>query len=75
FGQLFGTGVFALYQQQGAAFVPTYNQLLRSCGSADVADVAASVGIDIRSKAFWENSLNVYKAYIEEFITLADRLF
>lgn len=75
FGQLFGTGVFALYQQQGVAFVPTYNRLLRSCGSADVADVAASVGIDIRSKAFWENSLNVYKAYIEEFITLADRLF
>ena len=75
FGQLFGTGVYALYQQEGAAFVPTYNQLLRSCGSADVADVAASVGIDIRSKAFWANSLTVYTDYINEFIALADRLF
>lgn len=53
FGLLFGKGVFAQYLQKGDAFVPVYNQLLRSCGSDTVANVAASVGIDVRSVDFW----------------------
>ena len=74
FGQLFGVGVYAQYKAQGASFVPKYNQLLRSCGSGMVADVAASVGIDVRSVDFWRSSLDVYKKQIEEFIALADEL-
>ena len=74
FGQLFGTGVYAQYKQEGASFVPKYCKLLRSCGSGMVADVAASVGIDVRSVDFWRESLNVYVKEIEEFIRLADEL-
>ncbi|MBQ9264358.1 MAG: M3 family oligoendopeptidase [Clostridia bacterium] len=74
FGQLFGVGMFAQYKQEGAAFVPKYNQLLRSCGSGLVADVAASVGIDVRDPDFWRASLKVYTDEIEEFIALADKL-
>ncbi len=74
FGQLFGAGVFAQYKQEGASFVPKYCKLLRSCGSGMVADVAASVGIDVRSADFWRTSLNVYVEEIEEFIKLADEL-
>ena len=74
FGQLFGAGVFAQYQEKGADFVPKYNQLLRSCGSGMIADVAASVGIDVRSMDFWRSSLRVYEKEIDEFIALADEL-
>lgn len=74
FGQLFGMGVFVQYQREGAAFVPKYNQLLRSCGSGLVADVAASVGIDVRSVDFWRSSLKIYEREIDEFIALADEL-
>ena len=74
FGQLFGAGVYAQYKQEGASFVPKYNQLLRSCGSGMVADVAKSVGIDVRSVDFWRESLKVYEREIEEFIKLADEL-
>ena len=74
FGQLFGTGIYAKYRQEGASFVPKYNRLLRSCGSGMVADVAASVGIDVRSVDFWRESLTVYEREIEEFIRLADEL-
>ena len=74
FGQLFGVGVYAQYRQEGASFVPKYCQLLRSCGSGMVADVAASVGIDVRSVDFWRESLNVYVKEIDEFISLADEL-
>ncbi len=72
FGLLFGKGVFAQYLEQGADFVPTYNQLLRSCGSDKVADVAASVGIDVRSVDFWRASLKVITDDIDLFIKLAD---
>ena len=74
FGQLFGAGVYAQYKREGAAFVPKYCKLLRSCGSGMVADVAASVGIDVRSADFWRESLNVYVKEIEAFIRLADEL-
>lgn len=74
FGQLFGAGVYAQYVEQGADFVPKYNQLLRSCGSGMISDVAASVGIDVRSVDFWRTSLKVYEQQIEEFIALADEL-
>lgn len=73
FGELFGKGVFAQYLTEGGAFVPKYNQLLRSCGSAPVAEVAASVGIDVRSEAFWRASLEVIKEEIDRFCALAER--
>ena len=74
FGQLFGTGVYAQYKAEGPSFVPKYNQLLRSCGSGMIADVAKSVGIDVHSVDFWRASLNVYVKQIDEFIALADEM-
>lgn len=72
FGLLFGKGVFAQYQEKGAAFVPTYNQLLRSCGSDDIAQVAMSVGIDVHSVDFWRESLRLIEKDIQLFNKLAD---
>ncbi len=72
FGLLFGKGVFARWLEKGEAFVPDYCKLLRSCGSAPVAEVAASVGIDVRSEAFWCSSLEVIRKDIDEFCRLAE---
>lgn len=72
FGLLFGKGVFAQYLQKGEAFVPEYCQLLRSCGSGTVAEVAASVGIDVRSVDFWRSSLEVIRQDIDEFCRLCE---
>ncbi len=73
FGLLFGLGVFAKYKEQGAAFLPQYNALLARCGSAKVADVAASVGIDVRSADYWRSALEIIKAEADEFCRLADQ--
>ena len=70
FGLLFGKGVFARYLDKGAAFVPEYCRLLRSCGSGTIADVAASVGIDVRSADFWRSSLAVIRSDIDRFCSL-----
>ncbi|MDY4137909.1 MAG: M3 family oligoendopeptidase [Eubacteriales bacterium] len=70
FGDLFGKGVFAQWLEKGDAFVEDYCKLLRSCGSASIADVAASVGIDVRSVDFWRSSLEVVRKDIDEFCAL-----
>ena len=74
FGLLFGKGVFAQYLEKGEAFVEDYCRLLRLCGSASVADVAASVGIDVRQPDFWRSSLEVIKKDIDEFCALGEAL-
>ncbi len=70
FGLLFGTGLYAIYQQRGAAFVPDYKHLLASTGEAPAADLAARFGIDIRSRKFWEGSLGVIGKRIERYCAL-----
>ncbi|NLI20534.1 MAG: M3 family oligoendopeptidase [Clostridiales bacterium] len=73
FGLLFGLGVFQKYRAIGPAFLPDYDALLARCGGASVADVAASVGIDVRSVAYWRSALDVLRGEIDEFETLAAR--
>ena len=73
FGLLFGLGVFRKYQQEGASFMPKYDALLASCGSGKVADVAASVGIDVRSADYWRSALDVIRTEVDEFIRLCDK--
>ena len=66
--------MYALYEKEGASFMPRYDALLASCGSGKVADVAASVGIDVRSADYWRGALKVVKGEVDEFIRLADKL-
>ncbi len=73
FGLLFGKGVFAQYLEKGSAFVDDYCKLLRMCGSAKVADVAQSVGINVRDTQFWRSSLEVIRKDIDEFCRLAEK--
>ncbi len=73
FGLLFAKGVFAQYLEKGDAFVPAYNQLLRSCGNGTVYDVARSVGIDVRSVDFWRSSLRIVTEEIDRFVSLCDK--
>ncbi len=66
FGQLFAVGVYALYEQKGAAFLGDYEKLLRMAGSGDVREVAAGVGIDVADVNFWRTSLRVFEKKLEE---------
>jgi oligoendopeptidase F len=70
FGLLFGTGLFAIYQQQGAAFVPSYTNLLASTGEGMAGELAERFGIDIRTRGFWEQSLNIIGKRIDQYKSL-----
>jgi pepF/M3 family oligoendopeptidase len=70
FGLLFGTGLYALYQSRGPAFVADYEALLASTGLAAPAELAARFGIDIRQPQFWRDSLAVIERRIDRYLTL-----
>lgn len=70
FGLLFGTGLYAIYQDRGAAFVPDYKALLASTGMGDAATLAARFGIDIRQPDFWRGSVNIISKRVERYLAL-----
>ena len=70
FGLLFAIGLYAIYEQRGAAFVDDYRALLASTGEAPAAELAARFGIDLRSRKFWEDSLAVIERKIERYCAL-----
>ncbi|MCW5851434.1 MAG: M3 family oligoendopeptidase [Anaerolineae bacterium] len=72
FGLLFGLGLYALYQQDADAFRASYDELLASTGMADAATLAQRFGIDIRSQAFWQGSLDIVRHDIDRFEALVN---
>ncbi|NLO84308.1 MAG: M3 family oligoendopeptidase [Clostridiales bacterium] len=73
FGLLFGLGVYAKYQAEGSSFMTKYDALLASCGSDKIPEVAASVGIDVRSADYWRSALDVIRAEVDEFEKLCEK--
>lgn len=73
FGLLFAKGLYAEYLKRGDDFVAQYDQLLAVTGKKSVADVAAIMGVDVRSVDFWRNSLGLIEKDIETFLELADQ--
>ncbi len=72
FGQLFGLGLYARYQEDPERFVAGYDDLLSSTGLAGAATLAARFGIDIRMPDFWRASLDIVRADIDRFEQLID---
>ncbi len=73
FGLLFGKGIFAQYKKQPEGFVEEYKALLKATGSNNIVDVAKRMDIDVRDKAFWEQSLTEIKGDIDEFCELVEK--
>ena len=72
FGQLFASGLYALYLEKGADFWRLYDRLLRESGSGTVREVAASAGIDAADAAFWQGALKLYEDKLNQLEALAE---
>ena len=70
FGELLVLALVRQYDEQGAAFVPKYLELLGSGGSASPPELLARVGLDITDPGFWEGGL----ALLEEMVAEAEQL-
>jgi pepF/M3 family oligoendopeptidase len=74
FGLLFGLGLYAIYGKRGKAFVADYDSLLGSTGLGMAADLARRFGIDIRTRAFWEDGLGYVGGLIDRYERLVASL-
>jgi len=70
FGLLFGTGLYAIYQQRGAEFVEDYKSLLASTGEAMAADLADRFEINIRTRKFWDDSIAIIAKSVDRYCEL-----
>lgn len=61
FGQLFGLGLYGLYQQEGPSFAPKYREILRSSGALSAVEVARRAGFDIESPEFWRTAMRMFE--------------
>ncbi len=73
FGGLFARGLYARYEQEGEAFVPVYCDLLSRFGSDTIANVTASVGIDVTTPDFWRSAVESVLVQVRRFVELADK--
>jgi oligoendopeptidase F len=58
FGYLLSRGLYAMFKQEGASFLPKYEEFLRFAGS-DTAEkvVKRTMGIDIEKTDFWADAI------------------
>jgi pepF/M3 family oligoendopeptidase len=70
FGLLFGTGLYAIYQERGNEFIPAYQDLLACTGEGTAEQLAAGFGIDLRAPEFWRGSLDVIAERVRRYEAL-----
>ena len=72
FGGLFARGLYAMYEKEGAAFVPKYKKLLHTTTVATAEDTAKVAGIDLTDKEFWRGALQTIAEQIDAFCALVE---
>ena len=71
FGNLLALAIYARYEAEGAAFVPSYLQLLAAGGSESPNELAKLVGVDLTDPEFWNAGLKVIEGQLAEAESLA----
>ena len=72
FGGLFARGLYAQYQEEGAAFVPKYKKLLYTTAVATAEDAAKVAAVDLTDRNFWCAALQTIVNEIDQFCSLLE---
>jgi oligoendopeptidase F len=59
YGQLLALAVYGRYEEEGAAFVPAYLELLAAGGSKPPEELGRIVGVDLADPGFWDLGLAI----------------
>ncbi len=74
FGFLLSRGLFARFREEGAAFLPRYEDFLRRSGADTAENVAReSIGADLESPGFWLEAIDTLREPIERLEDLWSR--
>jgi oligoendopeptidase F len=65
FGQLLALAVYHRYEEDGAAFVPRYLDMLSAGGSLPPEDLGRIVGCNLTDPTFWQGGLDIIDARID----------
>ncbi len=71
YGLLFGLGLFARYREDPDRFRAGYDTLLSRAGMDTAEELGAAFGFDVSDEAFWTASLDVVRARIADYRSLA----
>jgi oligoendopeptidase F len=66
FGELLVLALYALYREQGAAFVPGYLEMLASGGSERPEAVVSRAGLDLKDAQLWQRGLGMLEEMIQQ---------
>jgi oligoendopeptidase F len=66
YGQLLALSVYERYEQEGAALVPRYLELLAAGGSKSPEELAQIVGIDLADPGFWDAGLELVERQLTQ---------
>ena len=67
FGQLFGLGLYALYEKRGESFRETYDSILYRTSRSSAVDVTKFAGFDIEGPDFWRQGIQVISRFVDQF--------
>ena len=65
FGQLLALSVYRRYEEDGAAFVPRYLEMLGAGGSLPPEELGRLVGCDLADPGFWHGGLAIIEGQID----------
>jgi oligoendopeptidase F len=65
YGQLLAMSVYRRYQEEGEAFVPSYERMLAAGGSRPPEEIAAIAGIDLADPSFWDAGLELVAGQLD----------
>ena len=65
YGQLLALSVYRRYREEGAAFVPSYLEMLAAGGSMLPEDLGRIVGIDLADPGFWSSGLDLVQEQLD----------
>lgn len=63
FGELLSMSLFARYKKEGSAFIPAIEKVLAYGGSESPDKVLKEIGVDMRSKRFWQGGFDIVKEW------------
>jgi oligoendopeptidase F len=74
FGELLVLALYRRYEQQGAAFVPRYLELLEAGGSGAPVDLLRPLGVDVNDPAFWDQGMALLAEWLARAEALAEQV-
>jgi oligoendopeptidase F len=75
FGYLLSRGLFAVFERDGASFLPKYEEFLRRSGSDTAENVILhTVGLDIEKPEFWVGAIHSLEKPLDRLLALLPKV-